>query len=128
MIMALLLLDIAFYAVHILVTGFNLLGWIPKATRRLHRWCVGITAFCWLGAGLYVGVIGYCPLTDWHWQVKYARGAENLPNSFITLLLNYAGIFPDPAHVDTTVGATFAGIVLLTLILWLRERRTATRL
>ncbi len=120
--MILLLLDIFFYALHLVVTGFNLFGWIPKATRRVHRWCVGITAFCWIGAGLWVGNIGYCPLTDWHWQVKYARGAEYLPSSFITLMLNHAGFYPPHDLVDLIVGLTFPAIVLLTLFFWRRDR------
>ncbi len=120
--MALLLLDIAFYILHLAVTGFNLLGWIPRAARRLHRWCVGVTAFCWLGAGLWVGTIGYCPLTDWHWRIKQMRGQYDLPGSFITHLLNGAGLYPDPVLVDYGVGITFAVIVLITLVLWWRAR------
>ena len=121
--MTLLLLDISLYILHLAVTGFNLLGWIPRRVRRLHRWCVAITAFFWLGAGAWVGVIGYCPLTDWHWQVKRMRGEDFLPNSFITYFLNQFSLYPDPALVDTTVGLTFAAIVLITLILWWQDRK-----
>jgi len=31
--------------------------------------------------------MGYCPCTDWHWQVKVTLGETNLPNSYITYLL-----------------------------------------
>ncbi|MNL63629.1 hypothetical protein D3C87_1877820 [compost metagenome] len=27
--------------------------------------------------------MGYCPITDWQWQVKEKLGESNLPNSFI---------------------------------------------
>lgn len=30
-----------------------------------------------------MGHIGYCPLTDWHWDVKRELGEANLPASFI---------------------------------------------
>lgn len=121
--MTLLALDIFFYILHLLVTGFNLLGWIPKATRRLHRWCVSITALFWLAGGLWVGHIGYCPLTDWHWSVKRMRGETDLPASFITYLANQLGFYPAPPHVDTAAGLTFALIVMITIALWWRERR-----
>jgi hypothetical protein len=123
----LVLLDWFFTALHLMVTGFNLFGWIPKMTRRVHRWCVGVTAFCWLGGGLYVGNIGYCPLTDWHWDIKAQRGELPLPNSFITYLLNKAGFYPAPDHVDLAVGVTFAAIVAITVLLALQEHRQAAR-
>ncbi len=80
-------LDIFYTAAHLLLIGFNLLGWIWPKTRSLHLWSVGITLFCWLVIGMWFG-FGYCPLTDWHWQVKEQSGERNLPASFITYLLN----------------------------------------
>lgn len=121
--MTLLALDIFFSILHLLVTGFNLLDWIPRATRRLHRWCVAITAFCWLAAGAWVGRIGYCPLTDWHWDVKRMRGETDLPASFISYIANRLGFYPAPLHVDIAVGLAFAVIVMITIALWGRERR-----
>jgi hypothetical protein len=67
---------------HLLIVGFNLLGWIWPATRKAHLIVVALTASCWMLLGLWFG-IGYCPVTDWEWQVKEKLGEHNLPNSFI---------------------------------------------
>ena len=117
------LLDLLFMTVHIAVTGFNLLGWMWPRARRAHRALVGLTLLCWLGAGLAVGTIGYCPLTDWHWRVKAARGEAGLPASFIDYLLQGAGIHIDPGLVRDGTAAAMALVVLVTLALWWRERR-----
>ncbi len=120
-----MILDVFLYVLHVAVTGFNLFGWIPTATRRLHRWCVGLTTLFWIVAGAAVGVIGYCPLTDWHWYIKEQRGETGLPGSFITYVVNQAGFYPDPAQVNIVVGCVFVAIVLITVAVWLRERRSA---
>jgi len=118
----LMLLDTGFYVFHLLLTGFNVLGWISPRTRRLHRWCVAVTAACWLTIGpLLYGTLGYCPLTDWHWRIKEARGQTDLPDSFITLLLNQVGVYPAAETVDMLVGIVFAAVVVITLYLWRRD-------
>ena len=120
---ALFVLDGAFLWGHLFLAFFNVFGWIPKLTRHVHRWCVCITAFCWLAVGAYYNNIGYCPLTDWHWQIKRARGETELPHSFITYILNQVGIFPSPQIVDAVVGAIFFAVILITLVLWLKDRK-----
>src|SRR3712207_3813657 len=75
-------LDVLFTIIHVTLIGFNLLGWIWPATRKLHLICVTATAFSWLVLGLWFG-LGYCPITDWQWQIKEKLGEQNLPNSFI---------------------------------------------
>ena len=75
-------LDVFFLLLHTLIIGFNLLGWIWPATRKLHFIVVLLTAGSWLILGMWYG-IGYCPITDWHWQIKEQLGEQNLPNSFI---------------------------------------------
>ncbi|MBC7745579.1 MAG: DUF2784 domain-containing protein [Flavobacterium sp.] len=76
------LLDLLFTFLHIALIGFNLLGWISPQTRKAHFICVELTAFSWFILGIFYG-IGYCPLTDWQWQIKEQLGETNLPNSFI---------------------------------------------
>ena len=80
--MSLLLQDFLYTGLHLLIIGFNLLGWIWPATRRLHLICILLTAGSWLLLGIWFG-IGYCPITDWQWQVKEKLGEQNLPSSFI---------------------------------------------
>jgi hypothetical protein len=76
------ILDILLSIVHLALVFFNLFGWIPKCTRKAHFIAVLITAASWLVLGLWFG-IGYCPLTDWQWNVKEKLGERNLPPNFI---------------------------------------------
>ena len=91
--------------------------------RRAHRWLVGLTAFCWFAMGPLMGYdVGYCPLTDWHWQVKEARGAKDLPATYIDYLLRKFGVGADPAVIDFVVGAGFAAVVVVAAWMWWREK------
>lgn len=74
--------DFLFTILHLIIVGFNLLGWIWSSTRKLHFALVLLTAGSWLLLGIWYG-LGYCPITDWQWQIKEHLGETNLPNSFI---------------------------------------------
>lgn len=78
----LLLFDVLLTIVHVAIIFINLFGWISKRTRKLHLVTVVLTAASWFLLGIWFGW-GYCPITDWQWQVKGLRGETNLPNSFI---------------------------------------------
>ena len=75
-------LDIFFTITHILLTLFNLTGWIWTRTRKAHLITLGLTLISWFVFGFWYGW-GYCFLTDWHWDVKEKLGETNLPSSFI---------------------------------------------
>nr|WP_233164518.1 DUF2784 domain-containing protein [Pedobacter sp. ASV28] len=75
-------MDYGLTIVHLLIIGINLFAWIWPRMRRFHLWVVGITLFCWLFLGIWYG-IGYCPVTEWQWQVKEQLGEHHLPNSFV---------------------------------------------
>ena len=111
------LLDGFLTLLHLLVIGFNLLGWIWKTTRRLHLYCVLLTAGSWLLLGIWYG-IGYCPITDWQWQVKNKLGEHNLPNSFIKYQVDkLTGADFNPDVIDIVTGTSFAVVALLSLYL-----------
>jgi hypothetical protein len=102
------LLDLFFSFLHIVIIGFNLLGWIWPQTRKAHFICVMLTLFSWLVLGLWYG-IGYCPITDWQWQVKEKLGETNLPNSFIKYFADkVSGSDINAQLVDTVTAAGFA--------------------
>ncbi|HPF94086.1 MAG TPA: DUF2784 family protein, partial [Tenuifilaceae bacterium] len=67
-VMVYMLLDVFFVAFHTLLIAFNLFGWIWWRTRKANLITLLLTGLSWIGLGLFFG-IGYCPLTDWHWQV-----------------------------------------------------------
>ncbi|MBL7756565.1 MAG: DUF2784 domain-containing protein [Chitinophagaceae bacterium] len=81
------LLDILLTLLHVGLIIFNLTGWIWKRTRRLHLITLALTASSWGVLGIWYGW-GYCPLTDWHWNIKQQLGEQHLPNSFIKYCLD----------------------------------------
>ena len=119
----LLIADHALNVFHLAIVITLVFGWILPHTRRLHRWAVAITSFCWIAVGLMVGKIGYCPVTDWHWDVKRLRGETDLPASYIDYLLQIVGLHFTPPQVDFGVAVIFVSLVLIALYLWRSERK-----
>ncbi len=78
-------LDIFFTVFHSLLVLFILFGWIWKKTRRLNLICILLTAASWLFLGIFYG-LGYCPLTDWHFNILRRLGYSDLPNSYLSFL------------------------------------------
>ena len=94
------LADIFFTFLHIAIIGFNLFAWIWKKTRRAHLIVAGITLACWFVLGIWYGW-GYCPITDWQWQIKEKLGETNLPNSFVKYFADkITGKDLSPALID----------------------------
>ncbi|RZM17647.1 MAG: DUF2784 domain-containing protein [Pedobacter sp.] len=104
-----LILDYFFTLLHLLIVGFNLLGWIWPATRKAHFIVVVVTASCWLLLGIWYG-IGYCPLTDWQWQLKEQLGEQGLPNSFIKYMVDK--ISPAAVSSDLIDALTAGGFAI----------------
>jgi hypothetical protein len=105
-------LDLLFTCLHIFLIGFNLFGWIWPASRRAHLISLIITLAFWSLAGFWYGW-GYCPLTDWHWQIKDKLGENDLPASFIKYMADkITGAHFSPELVD---GLTL-GIFLLVIV------------
>lgn len=78
----LVFLNILYTILHIVITLFNMVGWIFPKTRKLHLITIALTFGSWFILGFWYG-FGYCFLTDWHWDVKKKLGETNLPSSFI---------------------------------------------
>ena len=79
------LLDIFFTTFHTCLVFFNLFGWIWKKTRVLNLICLLLTAASWVLLGIFYG-FGYCPLTDWHFNVLERLGYGDLPDSYLSFL------------------------------------------
>ena len=102
-------LDIFFTAFHSLLVLFILFGWIWKKTRRLNLICILLTAASWLGLGIFYG-LGYCPLTDWHFNILRRLGYSDLPNSYLSFLFTrLTGLQIDQNLVDAV---TLWGLVI----------------
>jgi hypothetical protein len=92
--------DYLCYALHTALVLFILLGWTVRPWRSLHRVVVLVTLFYWFGLGWWYGW-GYCPLTEWHWQIRKARGIHDLPTSYLyDVLVLRMGLPLSPRAVD----------------------------
>ena len=80
-------LDILFLLGHTFLIFFNLFGWIFKITRKSNLVMLILTGLSWFLLGIFYG-IGYCPLTDWHWQILHKLGKTNIPSSYIKYILD----------------------------------------
>lgn len=120
----LVIYDIFLHFAHISLILFNLFGWIFPKTRRANLYCLLLTAISWFGLGIYYG-IGYCPLTDWQWQVKLKLGQIDLPDSYIKYLANgLTGFDFDPVLVDVlTVVAFFSALVASVYVNFRRNQK-----
>ena len=80
------ILDFFFISFHTVLILFNMFGWIFRKTRKLNLIVLLLTGASWLILGIFYG-IGYCPLTDWHFNILERLGETNLPTSYIAYLL-----------------------------------------
>jgi hypothetical protein len=120
-------LDTFFLVLHGSWITFILTGWIWKRTRRLHLLIAGLTSLSWFGLGLIYG-IGYCPLTDWQWRVKTARGETGLPNSYVKYYIDrLTGLNWNPRLVDTTVLCVGLAALAASVVLNWRDWRRSVR-
>mgnify|MGYP006311758839 FL=1 len=78
-------LDIFFLIFHSALILFNLFGWIFKKTRKLNLIILLLTGGSWFLLGLFYGM-GYCPLTDWHFEVLDRLGRHPGTYSYVHYL------------------------------------------
>ena len=111
-----LFLDVFFFLLHSLLIAFVMTGWAMKRTRKAHLGLLGLTMLSWLGLGTWYG-FGYCPFTDWHWQVKRKLGEFELPGSYVKYYLDSAtGWNWDGFLVDLSVAGVGLAALGLNLI------------
>ena len=124
----LFLSDVLLTIVHLVIIFFNLVGWIPAPTRKAHLVSIILTAASWFLLGLWFG-IGYCPITEWQWQVKEKLGETNLPASFIKYYGDkLTGKDLDPSMIDTITAACFALAAVMSLYVnFAKRKRLGTR-
>ncbi|MCF7994354.1 MAG: DUF2784 domain-containing protein [Chromatiaceae bacterium] len=125
------LLDQALFLLHAALVLFILTGWMWARIRRLHLLVVVLTLGSWVGLGVWYGW-GYCPLTDWHWQVKAALGETGLPASYIKYYADaLTGTSWNPMLIDVwVVGLALAALVVSAVLNerdWRRQRASKRR-
>lgn len=113
----LLLLDGFLTFLHLAIIFFNLFGWIPHYTRKAHLVSIILTAGSWFVLGIFFG-LGYCPITDWQWQIKKKLGENNLPASFIKYYADEITGSPiDSKIIDSITVGCFVLAALASLLL-----------
>lgn len=111
------LFNAALHALHLVVIGFTLFGWISRETRMANLILILLTLGSWFVLGRWLGS-GYCPVTDLHWKIRRAMGSTRIPDSYIKLLLDsISGKDLDPRRVNalTLVATLVAGTISLVL-------------
>jgi hypothetical protein len=120
------LLDIFFVLFHTFIILFNLFGWIWKRTRKYNLILLLLTGGSWLFLGLLVGTLGYCPLTDWHFEVLEKLGHTDLPLSYIKYLADrLTGLNFSSSLVDNITLYSFLAALMISFYLNLRDYRKA---
>ena len=104
-------LDVFFFAFHSGLIVFNLLGWAWKKTRRANLVLLLLTVFSWFVLGIWYG-FGYCPCTDWHWEVRARLGhTETSPSYLVFLIRALTGAEVEKSLVDVfAVGFLFSAL------------------
>jgi hypothetical protein len=95
-----------------------LFGWIWKRTRLANLVALLLTAASWTVLGYFFNTPGYCPLTDWHFDILYKLGERNLPTSYVKYLADrITGFNFDPALIDSLTLWSFVVALIVSLIL-----------
>jgi len=122
------ILDLFFVVFHTSLILFNLFGWLWKKTRLANLITLGITGASWLFLGLIVGMLGYCPLTDWHFDILYKLGKTDLPTSYIKYLIDrLTGLDVSESLVNGATLWCFVAALVLSLFLNLRDFHNTRR-
>ena len=120
------ILDIFFLLFHSLIVLFNLFGWIWKRTRKVNLITLLLTGGSWFILGIFYG-LGYCPLTDWHFQILRKLGKYDLPNSYMKYIGDrITGLDFNADLVDTLTLVCFLLALVISIFLnvrgWIRKR------
>jgi len=105
-------LNIFFFIFHTALTLFNLLGWIWRSTRFLNLISILLTFSSWFILGIWYGW-GYCPCTDWHWEVRQELGYKIQTHSYIKFLFSTITGLEIPAFIIEMITVTGLAMAFL---------------
>lgn len=116
-----LFLDKFFLVFHSSLMIFILFGWIWKKTRLANLVVILFTVFCWFFLGIWYG-FGFCPCTEWHWQVRFKLRDYDLPNSYTKFLVDtLTGLEVSQQLVDAAAVSFLLLALLVSLSLNIRD-------
>ncbi len=115
------ILDIFFVIFHSVFILFILFGWIPRRFRVAHLVCVLLTGGSWFILGIFYGM-GFCPLTEWHWDVLRQLGKTGLPFSYVQYILDrLLGINIPAGTADSVTLYAWLAALLISIFLFSRK-------
>lgn len=120
----LVFLDYFFTFFHTALVLFVLLGWIFPTTRKAHLILLILVLIAWLVIGFYKGVIGYCPLTDWHWDIKRSLGERSMPSSFIEYIVEKVTGYDFSkklVNISTAIGMILSVVMAVIVNIWKKK-------
>jgi hypothetical protein len=116
-------LNIFFFVFHSCIILFNVFGWIWKKTRLANLVLILLTAISWFLLGIWYG-FGYCPCTDWHWQVRMKLGLYDTSTSYLEFLVEeLTGLGVSRGLVDIFAVVFLAMALCLSVVLNVRDLR-----
>jgi hypothetical protein len=119
----LLFLNGFFFLFHAVWMLFNMVGWVWRRTRPLHRVTMGLTAFSWFVLGIRYG-LGYCICTHWHWRVREQLGYVDPERSYTQLLIrSVTGLRISDVASQWLTGGIFAVAAVLAIGFAISDRR-----
>ncbi len=119
-------LNIGFFVFHTAWMVFNCIGWLSRRTRRLHLVTIALTGASWFVLGIWYGW-GYCPCTDWHWQVRERLGYRDPPSYTEMLFEQLTGIGVTTTLANAVTLTVFVVVTVLSVVLNARDRRVLIR-
>jgi hypothetical protein len=109
-------LDKFFFVFHSVLIVFILFGWMWRKTRLANLIVILLTAFSWFILGICYG-FGFCPSTEWHWQVRMKLGHSGMPSSFTKFLIDSLTGMDVSAKLVDIFAISFLGLALLASVL-----------
>lgn len=116
------ILNVGFFVFHTLWIVFNCVGWAWRRTRRWQFATLTLTALSWFGLGPWYGW-GYCPSTDWHWQIRARLGYDDPPSYIQLLVRELTGIELGPDWANSLALGTLVVAATLSSVLNVRDLR-----
>jgi hypothetical protein len=104
--------NLFFFIFHSMLIIFNLFAWIWRKTRLINLIVIFLTLSSWFILGIWYGY-GYCPFTDWHWQVREKLGYVGHPPSYTAFLVREITGWEPP---DELINRLTLGLLLAALL------------
>ena len=116
-------LNIFFFVFHSCLILFNLFGWIWRKTRKANLILLALTLCSWFILGIWYG-FGYCPCTDWHWQVRTKLNLPVVSDSYLEFLIEtITGLDVNKSLVDVFALLFLAAALVMSSVTNLKDWR-----